>query len=165
MEIFLEALSLVMSVLLFALLLAYVCERLVEFFVKPVLERYKLDFWTPYAALLFGAAISVAFGVDLFSPIAAHLGITLLAPWAGLALTAILVGGGSHLIHDVWPVPIELELDATALTPTVELVSPSYNQYQSGPLIQFPAGTDPAAVQQLVEALANADPTDVEELA
>jgi hypothetical protein len=155
MEVFLAAISLVMSVLFYALMLAYIGERIIEFFVKPILERYSLTFWTPYAALLFGAAISVLFGVDLFSPIAAHVGLVMLAPWAGYFLTAILVGGGSHLIHDVWPVPIELELDTTALAPTMELISPAYNQYQSGPVIQFPEGTDPAAVKQFVEAIAN----------
>lgn len=100
---FVEALGLVVPVLAFAVLLATVNERLVEQFIKPLLEKIGGGDFTGQVALVTGAAISVLFGVDLFSPVAVAIGVPLTVPWAGLALTAVLVGGGSNFIHDVWP--------------------------------------------------------------
>lgn len=91
------------AVLAFAVFLATVNERLVEQFLKPVLERVGLITWTGQVSLFTGLLISVAFGIDLFTPAAEALGITLAVPWAGAVLTGLLVGGGSNFIHDVWP--------------------------------------------------------------
>ncbi len=128
METFTEALGLVLPVLLFAGLLATVNERFVEHFVKPLLGKAGGDAYTGQVALVTGAAVSVLFGVDLFTPVAEALGIALTIPWAGLALTAVLVGGGSNFIHDVWPgdafptaVSIWHETDSAEIEATLEV--------------------------------------------
>lgn len=91
------------AVLAFALFLATVNERLVEKFLKPVLQKGGRESWTGQVALLSGLLMSVAFGIDLFTPAAEALGISLAVPWTGVLLTGLLVGGGSNFIHDVWP--------------------------------------------------------------
>lgn len=100
---FAQGLALSSQVFLLAVFLATVNERLVEFFFKPALSAAGLGSATPYVALLLGALISVGFGIDLFTPIVEGMGFTLAVDWAGLALSALAVGGGSNLLHDVWP--------------------------------------------------------------
>ena len=119
MEQFTQALSTVTTVLLFATFLATINERLVEKFIKPLLGKIgngetNASQYTAHAALVTGALIAVLFGIDLFTPIADALGITMTAEWAGMALTAVLVGGGSNFIHDVWPGSVEIDMDDDA---------------------------------------------------
>lgn len=96
-----NALAGLTAVLAFAVLLATINERLIEQFVGPALNRVGAGDWTGQVALFTGMAL--AFGIDLFTPAAEALGMTLNAPWAGMALTGLLIGGGSNFIHDVWP--------------------------------------------------------------
>ena len=119
MEQITQALSTVTAVLLFATFLATINERLGEKFIKPLLGKIgsgetNASQYTAHTALVTGALIAVLFGIDLFTPIADALGITMNAEWAGMALTAVLVGGGSNFIHDVWPGSVEIELDGDA---------------------------------------------------
>ena len=103
-EVFTNALTLVTATLLFATMVATVNERLVEKLAKPVIHRIPvIGEYADYVALVTGALISIGFGIDLFTPIATAVGVHMTAPWAGLALTAAIVGGGSHFIHDIWP--------------------------------------------------------------
>ncbi|MCP5098351.1 MAG: hypothetical protein GY943_22610 [Chloroflexi bacterium] len=87
----------------FTLLLSFLNEQLIELVYKPA--REKLGDWsviaTPYIALATGAAMSLAFMVDLVTPFAAQAGLELVSPWPGRVVTALLVGGGSRLIHAV----------------------------------------------------------------
>jgi hypothetical protein len=103
MDTFLSALGLVATVVLFAGLLATVTERLVEHIVKPAAQSLGVAGAVPYAAMLLGLAFSVAFGIDLFTPVAVAIGLEPLTPWAGLVLSGWLVGGGCNLICVVWP--------------------------------------------------------------
>lgn len=86
-----------------AAFLALVNERLIEAFIAPLAERGGWNYLLPYVSLVTGALISLGFGLDLFGPIAADLSITMVASWAGYVLTAAVVGGGSNLLHDLWP--------------------------------------------------------------
>lgn len=100
---FVEALGLVIQILLFAVFLATVVERLVEQFINPPLKRLGWEAYTPYPALALGCLISVLFNIDLFTPVAEAIGLQPLTNWAGLVLTGLLVGAGSDVLHQVWP--------------------------------------------------------------
>ncbi|MCP5099340.1 MAG: hypothetical protein GY943_27620 [Chloroflexi bacterium] len=54
---------------------------------------------TPYIALATGAPMSLGFMADLITPFVAQAGLELVSPWPGRVVTALLVGGGSRLIH------------------------------------------------------------------
>ena len=111
-------LSGVASVLALALFLALVVERVIEFVIKPLIEAMakaagwdveKVGLIIPYVAAGLGAAVAWGFGLDLFAELAAAAG---LSPAAGFtrALTAVVVAGGSNLLHDLWPQEIEIEM-------------------------------------------------------
>lgn len=112
MDALLEGLAMVAPVLALALMLATVNEKLVEMVGKPLLKRWGREFWAPYVALGLGSLIAVLFGIDLFSPLAEMVGAEPLVPWAGMALSAPLVGAGSMFIHDVWPTSTEIIVEA-----------------------------------------------------
>lgn len=83
---------------LVAVFLATLNERLVEYFIEPIFDKLaeKVDkkFWMPYAAAACGIAIGIFSEVNLFEMVDPQfVGIG----WR--ILTAILIGGGSNLIH------------------------------------------------------------------
>jgi len=85
------------SALIVALFLATINERLVEWFIAPLVEKAKVDtLWLRYVAGLTGAVIALFAGVNLF-PLA-----YVPAPYLGQVLTAIIVGGGSNLVHELF---------------------------------------------------------------
>jgi hypothetical protein len=100
-----------------ALFLALVVERVIEFVIKPLIENLaraagwdgeKVGLIIPYVAAGLGAAVAWGFGLDLFADLAAAVGLTP-AAWFTRALTAVVVAGGSNLLHDLWPQEIEIE--------------------------------------------------------
>ena len=104
------------TVLGLAFFLALVVERVIEFVVRPLIEAAaKAAGWDvervsvalPYVSALLGAAVAWGFGLDLFAELAAAAGLAP-AVWFTRALTAIVVAGGSNLLHDLWPREIEL---------------------------------------------------------
>lgn len=108
----------VASVLTLALFLALVVERVIEFVIKPLVESLaKAAGWDvervsvviPYIAAVLGAGVAWGFGLDLFADLAAAAGLSP-AAWFTRALTAVVVAGGSNLLHDLWPQEIEIEL-------------------------------------------------------
>lgn len=108
----------VASVLTLALFLALVVERVIEFVIKPLVESLakaagwdmeKVGAVIPYIAAVLGAAVAWGFGLDLFADLAAAAGLSP-AAWFTRALTAVVVAGGSNLLHDLWPQEIEIEL-------------------------------------------------------
>ena len=103
MEAFTSALGMVAGVMAFALMLAVINERFIDQLIKPPLAKAGGEEYAGQIALVTGALIAILFGIDLFTPIAESVGISMTASWAGVALTAVLVGGGSNFIHDVWP--------------------------------------------------------------
>lgn len=103
MEQLAQAIATIAGVFAFAALLALIVERLVEKFVKPPLQKYEWDAATAYVALALGVAFSWSFGIDLLTPLAAAVELSPFVPWAGYLLTGLVVGGGSNLLHDLWP--------------------------------------------------------------
>lgn len=108
----------VASVLTLALFLALVVERVIEFVIKPLVEILaravgwdveKVGLVIPYIAALLGAAVAWGFGLDLFADLAIAVGLSP-AAWFTRALTAVVVAGGSNLLHDLWPQEIEIEM-------------------------------------------------------
>lgn len=100
---FVDALALMLQVFFFAAMLALIIERLTEKFVRPLLERWGQEWLLAYVALLLGLLFSLAFGIDLLTPLAVAVGLSPFVPWAGYLLTGLMVGGGSNFLHDVWP--------------------------------------------------------------
>lgn len=84
------------TVLTVALFLAVANERLVEWFIAPLFEKFKWDtLWLRYVAGLTGGVISVTGSVNLVSGYVEN-------QWLGLILTAFFVGGGSNLVHELF---------------------------------------------------------------
>lgn len=82
--------------------IALVIERLVELLVKPALPEQAQPA-VPYVAAGLGLLAAFGFSIDLITPTLAQFGITPSVSWAGKVVTGLLVGGGSNLLHDLWP--------------------------------------------------------------
>lgn len=100
--------SLVMQVVILAGFLALANERMIEVLVKRVMAFFPtVDHYfkpiTDLAAVLTGVLISLGFGIDFVGPVVESImGSAMPVAWAGYALSALIVGGGSNLIHDLW---------------------------------------------------------------
>ena len=81
-----------------ALFLSLVANRLVEAVVEPLRKKYPgLDmWWLIYVAWALGGVLSWLAKINLFAEMLPD------APLAGLLLSAIVVGGGANLIHDIF---------------------------------------------------------------
>jgi hypothetical protein len=110
----------VAGVLSLAFFLALVVERLIQFVIRPLLEaalgkeNETVGRVLPYLAALMGGLVSYGFGLDLFADMAAAAGLEP-AAWLTKLLTALVVAGGSNLLHDLWPTggqlePLQLEI-------------------------------------------------------
>jgi len=90
-----------MEVLAAALLLAVFGNRVVEFFVTPLFEKYDWDkSWLLYVGAIPGVVLSTAAQLNLF----ATLGVEM-PHLVGVIATAVAVGGGANLLHDVFDNP------------------------------------------------------------
>lgn len=99
----------------FAGFMAFAIERIIEWVVKPaalsVLAAFgweedegkkALSSYIPLVSIVFGFVISLGFGIDLVSNIAQGVGLNP-SPWIALVFSAVVMSGGSNLIHDLWP--------------------------------------------------------------
>jgi hypothetical protein len=100
-----------------AAFLALLVERLVEHYFGKLAEALygailkkvggpglvKTSGVIPYVSGLLGLALCVFFKIDLVGLALTSLGWVTPSTWAGSALTGLLVGGGSNMVHDVWP--------------------------------------------------------------
>lgn len=84
----------------FALILAGVNERLNELFILQFVVNTRFERFKAHIALVSGLGISLAFGLDLLSPLAELFGYTVPYNVAAMIVTGILVGGGSNWLHD-----------------------------------------------------------------
>ena len=76
-----------------ATLLSFAAERLVEYFIVPIFEKFGLDkFWVKYVVLITGGALSFLAGVNFFADVFDQ-------PLVGVIVSALFVGGGSELVH------------------------------------------------------------------
>lgn len=87
-----------MEALTIALFLSVVANRITEYIVKPVKVKFpNLDlWWLIYPTWVVGGVLAWLAGVDLFAAYFPGAGLV------GRLLTAVLVGGGSNLIADVF---------------------------------------------------------------
>lgn len=84
-----------------AIFLIIVNERVVAAFFQPIFDKFNLDkFWLTYLAWVTGGLFIWLSGVNLF---ASYLPNVLL----GQILSAIVAGGGSNLLHDLFDKPKE----------------------------------------------------------
>lgn len=80
-----------------ALFLSIAANRVIEAVVAPLKAKFpQLDmWWLVYAAWVVGGALAYFAGVNLFESFFSD-------PTVGKLLTAVVVGGGSNLIADVF---------------------------------------------------------------
>lgn len=80
-----------------AILLAVANQKIIDFIVEPIRKHMPdMDlWWVTYLALATGVAISLSANINLFSDFVS-------TEITGKVLTAVLVGGGSSLIHDIF---------------------------------------------------------------
>lgn len=75
--------------------LATLNKLLIDYFAKPLKAKYpNITVWLPYVAMLTGGVIGWLSGSNVFAGMFAEV--------VGRLLTAVLIGGGSGLIHDVF---------------------------------------------------------------
>lgn len=91
----------VLATLAFASLIAFINERIVELRIAKQLAGTKYEEWIDTIAFVMGFAISLFLGIDFVTPLAASFGIDILYDWSGYLVSALAVGGGSNLIHDI----------------------------------------------------------------
>lgn len=127
MENFGSALASLAGILAFASLLALTNERIIEHGIKPLLVRLKIDSYTGQISMLTGTGIAFLFWVDLYAPLARAIGMTPIVNWAGVLLTGLVIGGGSNLLNDLWPMKSttskttkEITVTETTSEPVVE---------------------------------------------
>ena len=76
--------------------IAVVNERLIEGFITPFFDKFNVDkFWLKYIAWVTGGLLAWLTGVNLFTGL-------LVSNLAGSILTAVVAGGGSNLLHDLF---------------------------------------------------------------
>ena len=87
------------DVVVMALVVATASERLVEYAVRPLVDRLVPENWRSefmlYAGLLVGGSLGWFFIGDLFSGYFTSVLVSHI-------LTALFIGGGSNLIHQVF---------------------------------------------------------------
>jgi hypothetical protein len=119
------------GVLSAALFLSLSVERVVQFVIRPLLatlvkDEEKAGKVLPYLSALLGGLVSWGFGLDLFAPLAAAVGLAP-AAWITKLFTALVVSGGSNLLHDLWPsggrlIPVQLDMtDLDGATTRIEV--------------------------------------------
>ena len=82
--------------------LAFVEERLIEAFIKPLVPENLRQFIMPFSAVV-GVVICFAFALDVITPLLATFGVTPAVEWAGTLITGLAMGGGANFLSDIWP--------------------------------------------------------------
>ncbi len=115
MEINSEIISVGITAVAAAGFLALVLERLMEYLVGPIwlfLSGFVLELLNsdsdgkgslPFVAAVLGVGFSAAWSLDIISPTLQTLGWSVTEGWPGILISGLLIGGGSNLLHDIWP--------------------------------------------------------------
>jgi len=99
-----EVLAKVMALLFAGLGLGIFAESIIEYFVKPIIqlvipkESAARGLIIKYLALVAGGLLAWFAGYDVLTPLLAEFGLTP-HPLLGPIASAVLIGGGSTLIH------------------------------------------------------------------
>jgi hypothetical protein len=88
-----------MEIVVMAVMLATAAERLVEYAVRPLVDRLVPETWRSEVMLYAGLVVGSAFGWFFIGNLFAAL---FTSEVAGHVLTALFIGGGSNLIHQVF---------------------------------------------------------------
>lgn len=106
--------------------LAFITERIVAALVAPVKAKWpNLDmWWLIYPTWVLGGLLAYAAGINLLLTL-----VPSLDPLYGRILTAVIVGGGSNLIHDLFQRPSTTTITAKSdsagtMTATVHTEAP-----------------------------------------
>jgi len=112
---FIGGIAMAVETFIFASFLALTNERINDLVFKPFVRRVSRFLVrmlgmngdveseiVKYVAVLTGVTASWMFGIDLITPLALSVGVEPQVTWIGMAITSVLVGGGSNLLHDVW---------------------------------------------------------------
>lgn len=98
-----------LSPILQILLLAFLCEGLVEYLARPVIHWGQTEpptdtpgpqsspLWLRYIAVVVGIALAIAYRADLL----ALVGLQAWSPWIGYIITGVIVGRGSNYLNDL----------------------------------------------------------------
>jgi len=98
---FQQALLATAQVFALAAFFAFINERIVEHYLKPFSE--KIGDYAQYVAGVTGLLLAIGFNIDFLSLLTVNvLGIDPI-PYAGVIVSGLMIGGGSNLIHDIWP--------------------------------------------------------------
>lgn len=83
---------------------AFLAERLTERLVKPWVPEEWREPVAVFTTLALGVAGAVAFRLDIINSLLVAGGIgDPLSPWVSIVTTGLIIGGGSQLVHDLWP--------------------------------------------------------------
>lgn len=96
--------SVAAQLFILALFVAVANERLVQVLVKPWLDRLwpeRSDWVTQLVALVTGILLTFGFGIDFITPVVLQLGVTPAIDITGAILSALVIGGGSGIVHEI----------------------------------------------------------------
>lgn len=83
-----------------ALVVAFLCEGVTEYFFEGPVKGLKLDVvYLRYVSALVGVALCVAYGIDIFEElldVSAGYGVV------GEVLTGLVLGRGANYVHDFY---------------------------------------------------------------
>ena len=115
MEINPEIISVGITAVAAASFLALVLERLMEYLIAPIwlfllgiaIKLLDVDSdgkgTLPFVAAILGIGFAAAWSLDIISPTLNTLGWTVTEGWPGILISGLVIGGGSNLLHDLWP--------------------------------------------------------------
>lgn len=91
----------VFALLAFTGLISFINERFMELVVVPRIDNTRFGEWKVVISFVTGFGVSALLAIDFISPLAAMFGSTLRWVDAGWIVSAVVVGCGSPVIHDV----------------------------------------------------------------
>lgn len=87
-----------MDALALGIFLAGVLNRLIEYFLVPLFERFNLDkFYLLYLSALGGMVLMSLSGIRLILPVGPDIGY-----WPDILLSGVIISGGANLIADIF---------------------------------------------------------------
>jgi hypothetical protein len=122
MENFLQALGI-------GSFLSLATERIVAAIMAPIKKKWPdVDYWwLIYPSWLLGSFLAYAAGINLLLTLVPNLD-----PFFGRILTAVIVGGGANLIHDIFDKPPTTSITTTSNAPGVMTATVSTDSPPAG---------------------------------
>lgn len=89
------------AILTFASLISFINERLNELIIVPRIEGTRFTEWKVVMAFATGFGLGALLAIDFITPLASMFGLELRFTWAGWVVSAVVIGLGSPIIHDI----------------------------------------------------------------